>query len=420
MTILYNLFLALYTFLIRLASLWNEKARLWVEGRKDFKTNISSACLSKNGPIIWMHCASLGEFEQGRELIERIKMTYPSHRILLTFFSPSGYEAKKNYAQADMIFYLPLDGKSNAKFLIDTIKPKLVIFVKYDSWYYYLSTLKNRNIPTLLISAKFTKNLSLFGFFGGFLRNMLEYYTHIFVQDQASLELLKEYGVRAPISITGDTRFDRVIDIANNSFSHPAIEQFCNNNQILVAGSTWEKDEEMLELLQKNIAELKFIIAPHEVSPNKIERLQKQFPSSQLLSIIEQEGISSKTNVLIIDSIGLLSKLYRYGTICYVGGGFKKTGIHNILEASVYGKIVLFGKYYGFSNEAQELIKIGSAYSFDNPELLVDLVKSILSEKSELEKKNYQAKKYTEDNKGATEKIIHYLEENRLLINSTN
>ena len=418
--ILYNLFLVLYTFLIRLASLWNPKARLWVEGRKDFKTKITSACLSKNGPIIWMHCASLGEFEQGRELLERIKLTYPSHRILLTFFSPSGFEAKKKYTQADMIFYLPVDGRNNAKFLIDTINPKLVIFVKYDSWYYYLSTLKSRNIPTLLISAKFTKNLSLFGFFGGFLRNMLEYYTHIFVQDEASLELLKEYGVHAPISITGDTRFDRVIDIANRPFSHPAIEQFCTNNQILVAGSTWEKDEEMLEHLQQHIPELKFIIAPHEVSTNKIARLQKQFPSSQLLSTIELEGISSKTNVLIIDSIGLLSKLYRYGTICYVGGGFKKTGIHNILEASVYGKIVFFGKYYDFSNEAEELIKIGAAYSIENPELFTNTVRLLLSDKSALEKKNNQAKKYTEDNKGATQKIMRYLEENRLLINSTN
>ena len=400
--------------------MWNEKARLWVEGRKDFKTNISSACLSKNGPIIWMHCASLGEFEQGRELLEQIKLKYPDHRILLTFFSPSGFEAKKNYTRADMIFYLPLDGKKNAEFLIDTIQPKLVIFVKYDSWYYYLSTLKNRNIPTLLISAKFTRNLSLFGVFGGFLRNMLDYYTHIFVQDQASLELLKEYGVRAPISISGDTRFDRVIDIAKSSFNHPAIEQFCSNNQIIIAGSTWEKDEEILEHLQKNITELKFIIAPHEVSTNKIERLQKQFPNSQLLSTIDQEGISSKTNVLIIDSIGLLSKLYRYGTLCYVGGGFKKTGIHNILEASVYGRVVFFGKHYDFSNEAQELIKIGAAYSINNPELLVNIVNKLLSNKLELDKKNNLAKNYTEENKGATEKIMYYLEENRLLINSTN
>ena len=410
----------LYRAAIRFTSLWNNKASLWVEGRKDIQNKIKSACESGHGPIIWMHCASLGEFEQGRELLERIKKQYPSYRVLLTFFSPSGYEVRKNYKQADMIFYLPMDGRKNAKLFLDTVKPKMALFIKYESWYYYLTELKNRGIPTLLVSAMFTRDLSFFGIMGSFLRGMLENYTHIFLQDEKSLELLREYHVKNEMSISGDTRFDRVLEIADTKFNHPVFESFCSDGDILIAGSTWTEDEEMLADLRSKEPSLKMVIAPHEISDSHIEKIKKLFPDSILFSEINEMGHHTSSKVLIVDTIGMLSKIYRYATICYIGGGFNKSGIHNIIEAAVYGKVVCFGKYFGFSREAASLINLGAGYSFADAASFSTAVPALLSNKQELEMKNEIAKNFVVLNKGATDTIMDYIERNLLLSNSIN
>jgi 3-deoxy-D-manno-octulosonic-acid transferase len=420
MLFFYNLFLLIYDFGIKISALGNEKAQQWVSGRRNIHQRIKDACGLSLSPIVWMHCASLGEFEQGRGLLERIKICYPNYRILLTFFSPSGYEIRKNYTGADMIFYLPLDGKKSSRKFLNNVNPTLALFIKYDSWFYYLHELRERKIPTLLISAMFTPNLAFFGKGGSFFRNMLDYYSHIFLQDLKSKKLLEEFNIKAPLSVNGDTRFDRVIDIASSPFTHPLFEKFCSSGDVLIAGSTWKDDEKFLIELLKECPEIKLVIAPHEINKQHIDELKAQFSNSFLLSDSMNTEIHRHSNVLIVDTIGMLSKIYRYATFCYVGGGFNKSGIHNILEPAVYGKTICFGKYYGFSREAESLIKLGAAFSFNTKDALIAYVKDLLGNKSSICIKNVVAKDFVEANKGATNKIINYLVENRLLSNSIN
>jgi len=420
MLFFYNLFLLIYDFGIKVSALGYEKAQYWVRGRRNIHQRIKEACASSLSPIVWMHCASLGEFEQGRELLERIKINFPKYRILLTFFSPSGYEIRKNYNGANMIFYLPLDGKKTASEFLNNVNPTLALFIKYDSWFYYLHELKQRGIPTLLISAMFTPNLAFFGIGGSFFRKMLNNYSHIFLQDLKSKKLLEEFSIKAPLSVNGDTRFDRVIDIASSTFTHPVFEKFCSSGDVLIAGSTWKEDEKFLVHLLKECPEIKLVIAPHEINKQHVNELKTQFSNSFVLSESINKEIHASANVMIVDTIGMLSKIYRYATLCYVGGGFNKSGIHNILEAAVYGKTICFGKYYGFSREAESLIKLGAAFSFNCKDDLIAHVKNLLSNKSSLSIKNAAAKDFVLENKGATNKIIHYLVENRQLSNSIN
>jgi 3-deoxy-D-manno-octulosonic-acid transferase len=319
-----------------------------------------------------------------------------------------------------MIFYLPLDGRKNANIFLNNVKPKLALFIKYDSWYYYLNELKSRRIPTMLISAMFTRDLAFFGIAGSFFRNMLECYSHIFLQDLKSEELLKEFNVNALMSVNGDTRFDRVLDIAADSFSHPIVEKFCKTGNVLIAGSTWKDDEKVLAYLLKECPDLKIIIAPHETNKQHINELKIEFPNCILLSETINNDFVENQHVLIVDAIGILSKIYRHATLCYVGGGFNKSGIHNILEAAVYGKVVCFGKEYWFSREAESLINLGAAFSFDKKESLSIYIKNLLSNKEKLELKNKIAKEFVDSNKGATNKIMNYLVEKRLLSNSVN
>lgn len=404
-----------------LAALFNPKAKKWVQGRKHIFKRLETAVAGTDN-IVWMHCASLGEFEQGRPLIEKLRSRYPDYKLLLTFFSPSGYEVKKDYKGADWVFYLPMDGPRNAKYFLEIVNPALVIFVKYEFWYYYLKKIKYRDIPLLLVSALFWEKMSFFKWYGAIQRKMLSRFDHLFVQNAASKELMDKIGLSSITTISGDTRFDRVIDIAEKAEPLPLIEQFIGNSKTIVAGSTWTEDEEVLQktITAINDPSLKLIIAPHEINEKHLSDIEKLLPTSvrfsQLPILLPATiGIPVST-CLIVDNIGLLSRLYKYAYITYVGGGFGK-GIHNILEAAVYGKPVLFGPTFHKFKEATDLINKGGATSINNTNSCIDAVQKLLNNKEEYTIRCESSKKYVYTNKGAAEKIMNYIQEKRLLTN---
>lgn len=418
MLFFYHIFLFCYNSGIRLASCWNAKARLWVDGRKNIFERLKASVEKGEGPIVWIHSSSLGEFEQGKPVLECLKTTYPNHRILLTFFSPSGYEIRKNYDGADMIFYLPLDGPIRSRKFLDIVKPSMAIFIKYESWFYYLNGLKKRGTPTLLISAIFTPKQNFFGPLGGFLRTLLESYTHLFVQDAPSAAILQKFNVKVPISVAGDTRYDRVTEITHLPFHHNVIEAFCSDADIMIAGSTWKEDEEMLSgLLDANPA-LKLIIAPHEINTKHIQEIRQLFSKNILLSEAEDHERLKGIRVLIIDCIGMLSKIYRYATISYVGGGFNAAGIHNILEPAAYGKTVIFGPNHDRTAEAKALIETGAGFSYSTKQQLVSIIDTLLSDTEMRASLDEKARNFIQKRKGATAIIIRHIEENRLLSKS--
>jgi 3-deoxy-D-manno-octulosonic-acid transferase len=426
----YTIFRVLYIAGIRLASLWNPKAKAWIAGRENIFEKIRVALdnqgLAPGGPqTIWMHCASLGEFEQGRPLLEKIKTDYPKTKIVLTFFSPSGYEVQKEYKGADYIFYLPMDSPGNANFFLDAINPTLVLFVKYEFWFYYLKEISQRKIPLLLVSAAFRKQQSFFKWYGGFQKRMLSFFTQIFVQDKTSVELLATLNMNA--LQTGDTRFDRVTTIAEQFAPIPEIEKFCGTCKVVVAGSTWPEDEEELDHYAKTHTEIKFIIAPHEIYEERLVEIEKLFHNTIRLSALQKftsdinvntaDGQSASTNVLIIDNIGMLAKLYKYATVTYVGGGFGGDGVHNVLEAAVYGKPVVFGPVYEKYIEATELVESGGGISINNALELEEVLNDLLSDEVYLKETGDASKKYVQSKQGATGKIMDYIQMNRLLTN---
>jgi 3-deoxy-D-manno-octulosonic-acid transferase len=413
----YNIFLWLLRAGTAIASLFNSKARKWVFGRKKIFEKLEAA-IQKNEPVVWMHCASLGEFEQGRPVIEQIKVQYPSYKILLTFFSPSGYEAQKSYKDADWVFYLPVDGPKNAKRFLEIVQPSLVIFVKYEFWYYYLKKIKYRNIPLLLISALFRKDMSFFKWYGGLQRKMLSRFDHLFVQNKSSKELVDSIGLADICTVSGDTRFDRVIAIAENFQPIPAIEQFIDNKKTIIAGSTWAEDEKVLQKIFTAIRDpaLKLIIAPHEINEKRLKEIKELFPDAVLFSELPTAG-SRLSTTLIIDNIGMLSKLYKYSYISYVGGALKIKGVHNVLEAAVYNKIVLFGPYYKKYSEAVGLIESGGGISFDDSDDCKKIIDRLMKDDTEYNLRSKAAGNYVHSNKGATKKIIEFIQEKRLLTN---
>ncbi|HEX6846681.1 MAG TPA: glycosyltransferase N-terminal domain-containing protein [Chitinophagaceae bacterium] len=426
----YNIFLALYRAGIGIASLWNTKAKLWVEGRKNGLEKITHSLKKTDSPIVWVHCSSLGEFEQGRPVIEKISSKYPDSKILLTFFSPSGYEIRKDYKGADWVHYLPLDSKTNAKQFLDLVNPSLVFFVKYDYWYHYLAECKRRNIALLLVSGIFRTDQAFFKWYGDLHRKMLSCFSHFFVQDKESSDLLRSTNI-VNVTVAGDTRFDRVFEIAQNFQPIDEIEKFCSNSRVLIAGSTWPEDEKIIKHASTRFSDLKIIIAPHEVHKEHIDQLRLMFPGAILHSQLSKrvsEGVLAdhsdiipgsrpiSSNILIIDNIGMLSRLYRYATITYVGGGFNK-GIHNTLEAAVYGKPVLFGPNYKKFKEAIGLIENGGGACVDSSSHFQAILQKFLSDKTELDRCGKNSFEFVERNKGATEKIITYTEANRLLTN---
>ena len=416
--ILYNIFLFLYESGIKIYALGNAKARLWVLGRKNLFSQIALSLGNQSAPIVWMHCASLGEFEQGKPVLEELKKKNEKLKIVLTFFSPSGYENVKNYSGADYIFYLPMDSAGNARKFIDLVQPSLVLWVKYEYWYYFLHELKHRKIPTLLISGIFRSDQPFFKWYGGFWKNMLSCFTHFFVQNEESQELLETIGIKENVEISGDTRFDRVISIAEQFESIPIIEKFCNREKVIVAGSTWDDDEATLIHFVRANPNKKFIIAPHEIDSENLMDVKKEFSNS----IFYSDLISGKTdaethNCLIIDNIGMHSRLYHYADITYVGGGFGSDGVHNVLEAAVFGKPVFFGPVYEKYIEAIELVESGGARSINNALELEKELNQLFDDENLLKKSGELAKEYVYSKAGATRNILNYIYENRLLIN---
>ncbi len=401
-----------------MASLSSKKAGLWLAGRRGVFEQLSQwkNSFSSHEKIIWMHCASLGEFEQGRPIIEQIKKDYPSYKILLTFFSPSGYEVRKNYSGADGIFYLPLDSKKNANKFIEIVKPSLVIWVKYEYWYYYLTALLQKNIPTFLVSAIFREDQPFFKWYGSLWKKILQSFDKIFVQNEQSISLLNNIGMANNAVLTGDTRFDRVISIAENKKTLPdALHEFCKNKKVIVAGSTWEEDEEELVHYARTHEQIKFIIAPHEIDKERLLGIKKMFKNAIYFS----EFVQGNTNaqVIIIDNIGMLSYLYELADVAYVGGGFNDSGIHNILEAAVFGKPIIFGPEYEKFSEANDLVDRGGAFSIENAMELESLLGKLLSDDELLKNASEISKKYVYEKQGATNLIIKCLHEKRLLIN---
>ena len=417
---LYTIFLLAFRLGIKIAAIKNTKAKQWLEGRKNIFRKLEQS-LSRQEKIIWFHCASLGEFEQGRPVIEKLKTGYPGYKILITFFSPSGYEVRKNYELADYIFYLPMDSDSNAERFLNIVHPSLIVFVKYEFWYYYFKNIGQRKIPFLVISSVFRQDQPFFRWYGTLYRKMLDSFTYMFVQDKQSEQLLATIGFKESVSIAGDTRFDRVAEIAGKFSPIPAIENFCRDSKVIIAGSTWPEDEKMLQNLFTGINDpsIKLIIAPHEISKEHLGEIQKLFPSAIFYSqlSVPHSPLSTHNSPLIIDSIGILSRLYKYAFITYIDGGFTRDGIHNILEAAVYGKPVVFGPNYKKYREAIELIEAGGAKSFSDAGELKQITYTLLNDKKEYDQQCISAEEYVRKNAGATRKILDYIQENRLLTN---
>lgn len=402
---LYNIAIGLYSLGARVLTWNNVKARKMVVGQRR-TMNYLNRVIDPKSKYIWIHVSSLGEFEQGRPLIEMIKARMPEKKILLTFFSPSGYEVRKNYKGVDAVCYLPFDLKGKVKKFLDIVNPEMAIFVKYEFWGNYLEELHRRGVPTYLISAIFRDTQAFFKWWGGMFRKMLKCYTHLYVQDDASQQLLANIGV-SNVTIAGDTRFDRVTDILANSFEISQAKVMTQNTPItIIAGSSWASDEQLLLPYFNSHSQIKLIIAPHEVNENRLAEIEDQLqrPYCRLSTATDLEAAT--TDCLIVDSFGKLSSIYRYGQIAYVGGGFG-AGIHNINEAAVYGMPVIFGPKYKKFKEAKDLISVGGAFTIKNNDEFVSVMDRLLTDNDALTQSGKNAGEYIRQNLGSTEKIYN-------------
>lgn len=404
MTPFYDFAIHLYSLGVKIASLRHEKARKIIYGQAVTMQRLKKE-LSPEGGYIWIHAASLGEFEQGRPLIEMIRRNHPDAKILLTFFSPSGYEVRHNFPLVDAVVYLPFDTKKNVRQFLDTVKPRMAIFVKYEFWGNYLNELKLRGIPTYIISAIFRKSQPFFKPWGGEFRKMLTYFTHIYVQDEGSRELLAGIGFKN-VTVAGDTRFDRVTDIMESCVEIPQAAALTRDASLtIVAGSTWPPDESYLLPCFNAHPGMKLIIAPHEVNEERIAAIESQLnrPSCRLSTATPEEA--AKCDCIIVDCYGKLSSAYRYGNIAYIGGGFG-VGIHNLNEAAVYDIPVIFGPHYHKFKEARDLIKCKGGFSFSNKEEFDAIIEPIVNDKKLREQYGKNAGNYIKENLGAT-RIIY-------------
>ncbi|MCW3078116.1 MAG: 3-deoxy-D-manno-octulosonic acid transferase [Bacteroidetes bacterium] len=411
---IYNLVVLLYGLVIRAASLKNNKAKQWIDGRYNWRQMYAekTAALS-SGNRIWIHCASYGEFEQGRPLIESIKKNNPDFKIILTFFSPSGYEVVKAWPGADVIGYLPLDTKSNAIDFLNIVKPGAAIFIKYEFWLNFLFQLQHKHIKTYLVSAVFKTHHPFFKWYGSIFRKSLGTFDKLFIQDLHSANLLENIGVKN-YEVTGDTRFDRVVEIKERFEPLPVITQFAGTSKIIVGGSTWKQDEELLvDALNKiKTHDVKLILAPHELNGTSISHLKETLENNKIsYSLYSENNLQSNNQVLIVDVFGLLSKLYFYCDLAYIGGGFGD-GIHNCLEAAVYLKpVMFFGNTHHKYNEAVELINLKAARNFTVREEAPGIIDHFLNNAEKL-KLEADLKKYFSDKTGTTQKVIEILKFN--------
>ncbi len=399
---LYNICMAVYALLIRLAAPFNEKARLWCEGRKGMIERMRQA-IGDEENIVWIHVSSLGDFEQGRPLVDYVHDHYPEYKILLTFFSPAGYEVRKNYPNADYVFYIPADTRRQVSRFLDVVRPRVTIFVKYEYWLNMLAELRRRKIRTYIASAIFRRNSIFFHPIGGIWREALRTFETLFVQDDSSKALLAEIGVENVV-VAGDTRFDRVITIADEAKRVDVVEEFKGEKRLFVAGSTWQPDEEILLPLINENPDIKFVVAPHEMDESRIERFVRGVKGGAVRYTQLSADFAEK-QVLVLDTVGLLSRVYGSAEWAYVGGGFG-VGIHNTLEAAVYGMPVAFGTKYRKFKEACDLIALGAGRSVKNAEELKTWFDELTSDADYLARLSAIAKVYVGQHRGTTEKIV--------------
>jgi len=400
---LYNFGIFLYKIVVTVASAFNVKANLFLKGRKNLLKIIANKEFSKERPV-WFHFASLGEFEQGRPVLEELKKNHPDTRIVVTFFSPSGYEIRKNYTLADGVFYLPLDTRKNAAEFIRTVQPRMAIFTKYEFWYHYFKSLHDAGIPLIIISGIFRPDQAFFKWYGGFYRRILGFVTTFFVQNEQSVKLLKQLGLKN-VELSGDTRFDRVAENVLAPKQLPLIEAFCGSSPVFIAGSTWLPDEMLLKDLFQQFPEWKFIVAPHETNAAHIQEIIKLMPLAVRYTQLNSGLSGVDQQVLIIDNIGILSSVYQYGKVAYIGGGFG-TGIHNTLEAAAFGLPVIIGPKYDKFQEAKDLLALGAAVSIQSfDDLSAAFIKLQKDQNAGITAKNYVLEKT-----GSTAQIIKYLE----------
>jgi 3-deoxy-D-manno-octulosonic-acid transferase len=411
MKLIYNLGIYLYYLMILAASPFNRKAALWIRGRKGLMRKIAGT-IDPETALTWFHCSSLGEFEQGRPVMEELKRRDPARKILLTFYSPSGYEIRKNWEGADYVFYLPLDTRRNARRFHRLLNIEQAFFVKYEFWYHFLSGLYRRDIPVYLVSGIFRKNQVFFRWYGKWYRNILKGFSQLFVQQESSAMLLRSSGIDR-VSVTGDTRFDRVNQIVRNIRPDDRFLKFCGENRIIVAGSTWPDDEEILTRFIHHSGESqKWIIAPHEIRESGIVRLSQSLTTKvQRYTRLEETSLE-ETRVLIIDTVGLLSSLYQYADITYIGGGFGK-GIHNTLEAATFGKPVVFGPNYRKFQEAKDLVERQAAFPVSDFESLNSVLSRLLQDKSLLKSSGESSAEYVKSMQGASSRIVDFALEDK-------
>ncbi len=406
---LYTTGIYMYWLAIRIASFLNPKANDFIQGRKSWLQYLKKITTQKNGRWIWVHCSSLGEFEQGKPVVDKIKQNYPDHLILLSFFSPSGYNARKNYPLVDAVMYMPMDVPKNAKRFVKTLNPEMAIFIKYEFWYHHLHQLKQNNVPVFLISATFRKSQVFFRWYGKFFRHILDFYDALFLQDQHSKQTVSEISDTQSL-VCGDTRFDRVREIAQQPYQNDLLDAFVNTRDVvMIAGSTWPADEKLLAQCMHGTEGLKVVMVPHEIDDKHIAQIRECFTDWKICVFTSgTTEEAANADVLLIDTIGTLSSIYRYAHFAYVGGGFGK-GIHNILEPACYFMPVVFGPTFQRFVEARELIHAEAAFSVSNSEELCGIIHKCIDEnfRKQCAKK---MQKYMDKKSGATEKIFRALQ----------
>ncbi|WP_313806509.1 3-deoxy-D-manno-octulosonic acid transferase [Flavobacterium sp.] len=403
----YNVLVHIVGFLLNIVALFSPKIKLFVEGRKTVFKTLSDK-ISASDKTIWFHAASLGEYEQGLPVMEEIKHQFPDHKIIVTFFSPSGYEVRKNNTVADATVYLPLDTKSNAQQFLKLAHPDLVFFIKYEYWPNYLNELKKQNIKTYLISGIFREKQSFFKWYGGFYRNALKTFDYFFVQNDSSKKLLQSIGFNN-VKVSGDTRFDRVATILERNNTLAFIEEFKNNTTTIVIGSSWPKDEEILINYINQSADVKFIIAPHNIKSEQIQNLKAQLNKKTVLFSEKETKNLAEFDVFIIDTIGILTKIYSYADIAYVGGGFGNPGVHNILEPATFGVPIVIGPNYSHFAEATALVNMEGCLSIKNQSELNQAFDLLLQNEDERFEKGHICSTFVQMNKGATKIILSHI-----------